>query len=320
MLRIETNQNLVDEHVEKVYENIQNRIDKVISDGGLKKKNSLNRMVLTDILDREDIIFLEFIKKETVLKKILKATPLQLLAFIKWINTKYSNGADDTKVLYKCLYNIFVTHGYNKPDNLDKFQFIKNIGLETCPYCNRSYIYTIGRNRKIKPEIDHFYPKSLYPILAISYFNLIPSCPTCNGLGAKSSQDSYALELKNPYEIEADDFKFSFEINNMNMLHPIMDKESIKIFFETQIEEHSRVFGLDLLYAENRDVVLELYLKAKHEYVKEYIDYLYSYEGLEFTDADIYRFITCVYRDDEDLHKRPLSKLIKDISQELGLI
>jgi len=316
MLRIETNQNLVDKHVEKVYENIQNRIDTIIRNGGLQNQ----KRELVSALVARDIAFLEFIKKETVLKKILKATPLQLRAFIKWINTKYPDATDDTKVLYRCLYNIFVTHGYNKPNNLNKFQFIKNIGLETCPYCNRSSIYTIGRNKMIKPEIDHFYPKSLYPILAISYFNLIPSCPTCNGLGAKSSQDSYALELKNSYEIEANDFKFSFEINNVSMLHPLMDKESIEIFFETQIEEHSRVFGLDLLYAENRDVVLELYLKAKHEYVREYIDYLYSYEGLEFTDADIYRFITCGYRDDKDLHKRPLSKLIRDISEKLGLL
>jgi len=315
MLKIETNQNLVDEHVEKVYQNIQNRIDTIIGNGGLQNQ----RRVLVSALVTSDIAFLRFIRKEKVLKKILKATPLQLRAFIKWINTTYPNGADKTKVLYKCLYNIFVNHGYNKSDNLDKFQFIKNIGLETCPYCNRSFIYTIGRNKMIKPEIDHFYPKDKYPILAISYFNLIPSCPPCNGLGAKSNQDSYALELKNPYEIEANDFKFSFEINDVSMLHPLMDKESIEIFFETQIEEHSRVFGLDLLYAENRDIVLELYLKSKHEYVKEYIDYLYSYEGLEFTDADIYRFITCGYRDDEDLHKRPLSKLIKDISQKLGL-
>jgi len=322
MLRIETNQNLADEHVEKVYENIQNRIGKVILDEGLKKKNSTNNIVLTDILDNDDIKFLEFIKKEKVLKKILKATPLQLRAFIKWINTKYPNGADKTKVLYKCLYNIFVIHGYGKPKNLnlDKFQFIKNIGLETCPYCNRSSIYTIGRNKKIKPEIDHFYPKDKYPILAISYFNLIPSCPTCNGLGAKSNKDSYALELKNPYEIEADDFKFSFKVNSVSILHPFMDKESIEIFFETQIKEHSRVFGLEFLYAEHRDVVLELYLKAKHEYVREYIDYLYSYDGLEFTDADIYRFITCGYRDDRDLHKRPLSKLTRDISDKLGLL
>ena len=315
MLRIETNQNLVDKHVEKVYENIQNRIDTIIGNGGLQNQ----KRELVSALVASDIAFLEFIKKETVLKKILKATPLQLRAFIKWINTKHPDGADDTKVLYKCLYNIFFTHGYDKPYNLDKFQFIQNIGLETCPYCNRSSIYTIGRNKKIKPEIDHFYPKSLYPILAISYFNLIPSCPTCNGLGAKSNRDSY-LKLKNPYEIEADDFKFSFEINNVSILHPLMDKESIEIFFEKEIEEHNDFFGLKFLYAEHRDVVLELYLKAKHEYVREYIDYLYSYDGLEFTDSDIHRFITCGYRDDKDLHKRPLSKLTRDISKKLGLL
>jgi len=31
-------------------------------------------------------------------------------------------------------------------------------------------------------EMDHYYPKADYPYLAISIFNLVPSCPTCNGI------------------------------------------------------------------------------------------------------------------------------------------
>ena len=313
MLRIKINNTLVDDHFTKVYVNIQTRITNIISAGKLRKKSG------DLILSSDDINFLKFIKKTKVLQRILKATPAHLKVIIQLLSIKYPNALDDTTILYKCLYNVFVDHGYNKSKNLDKFQFIKNIGLETCPYCNRSSIYTIGRNKKIKPEIDHFYPKTLYPILAISYFNLIPSCPTCNGLGAKSNQDSYVLKLKNPYEIKANDFQFSFKVNSINMLNSMIDKESIDIFFKTKILEHGKVFGLDLLYAENRDVILELYLKARHEYVREYIDYLYSYNGLEFSDEDIYRFITCGYLNDDDLHKRPLSKLIKDISTELGL-
>jgi len=48
-------------------------------------------------------------------------------------------------------------------------------------------------------------PKSIYPYLATSFYNLIPSCPRCNGFGAKGSQDSYTDELKNPYEIKDND-------------------------------------------------------------------------------------------------------------------
>jgi hypothetical protein len=46
-----------------------------------------------------------------------------------------------------------------------------------------------------------------------------------------------------------------------------------------------------------------------------------NYEGTLFkNEEDILRLITCGYVDDKDLHKRPLSKLIKDISEELELL
>ena len=74
------------------------------------------------------------------------------------------------------------------------------------------------------------------------------------------------------------------------------------------------------LYKQHRDIVLELYIKAKHQYVRKYIDYLHSYDGLTFSDDEIYRLITCGYQNETEHHKRPLSKLIKDISEELGLV
>jgi hypothetical protein len=46
-----------------------------------------------------------------------------------------------------------------------------------------------------------------------------------------------------------------------------------------------------------------------------------NYEGSLFKNReDLMRLITCGYVNDEDLHKRPLSKLIKDISEELELL
>ena len=323
MLRIKTNNSLVSDHVENLYKNIQTRITRVIKVGGLKKKNTQGDLVLAIHLSSTDIIFLNKIKKDVYLKKLISASPSQLKKIIKLIHKYYPDAEDQTKDLYKCLFNIFVNHGYEKDKNINKYEFIQNIGLGSCPYCNRNYIYTLDKNRLLKAKIDHFYPKSLYPILAVSYFNLIPSCLTCNGLGAKGSKDTFnKYPLKNPYEIEPDDFIFDYSIKSMNILNPItnIDKNSIEILFDTHIKSHSDVFGLDLLYEENRDIVIELYLKVKHEYVKQHIKYLHSYRGLKFSDEEVYRFITCGYFKDEDLHKRPMSKLIKDISIKLELI
>jgi hypothetical protein len=56
----------------------------------------------------------------------------------------------------------------------------------------------------------------------------------------------------------------------------------------------------------------------KAYYPKSYIEELKN--NFNFTDDEIYRYLFSNYKQDKDLHKRPLSKLIKDISQELGII
>ena len=62
--------------------------------------------------------------------------------------------------------------------------------------------------------------------------------------------------------------------------------------------------------------MIELICKKIH-YPKSYINELSSFG---FTKEEVYRFLFCNYQKDEDLSKRPLSKLIKDINEELGFI
>ncbi len=322
MLKITKNNYLCKEHYKHIKnaKHIKNTIKRILRDGGLYKKDA-GRMTLNSLSDT-DIQFLDKLNKNNFLQSIICIEPENISSFLQSTMITYPDIYNDSTLLYKCIYNIFVDHGYNKSVNLNKYEFIKNIGLGTCPYCNRSYIYTLDRNTNIKPEIDHFYPKDLYPILALSYYNLIPSCPTCNGLGAKSNKDTYRLNLKSPYLIESDDFKFNFKIKTLNILNPLtnIDKDSVEIFLENQILNHSNVFGLEELYKEHSDIVIELYIKAKHQYVRKYVDYLRSYNGLTFSEDEIYRLITSGYNSEDEYHKRPLSKLIKDISDELGLI
>lgn len=61
--------------------------------------------------------------------------------------------------------------------------FTKELGIDTCPYCNRQYIYTVegeDNSKDGRPEIDHFFPEAEYPYLSCSLFNFIPSCHSCN--------------------------------------------------------------------------------------------------------------------------------------------
>ena len=55
----------------------------------------------------------------------------------------------------------------------------QQLHVDICPFCNRIYTSALFRGN-IRPAFDHFYPKSVYPYLAISLFNLIPICDICN--------------------------------------------------------------------------------------------------------------------------------------------
>ena len=53
---------------------------------------------------------------------------------------------------------------------------LNSLNLSVCPYCNRQYIFGTDNNRKVGAQFDHFYSKSKYPYLALSFYNLIPVC------------------------------------------------------------------------------------------------------------------------------------------------
>ena len=259
---------------------------------------------------------LVWLEDENNLKKLIQFKPNELASLIENVYKKFPKSHYKKESLNRIFYRIFVDYGY---DNLDKLKFIQNINLGSCPYCNRNYIFNINKKGSIKPEIDHFYPKSIYPYLAVSYFNLIPSCPTCNGFGAKEGKDTfYTYPISNPYELNENDFKFSISPESIDFFNVESKKYDFNSF-EIELNGNKanlEIFKLEELYKQHKDIVLELLIKKAY-YPKSYIEELKKFG---FTEDEIYRYLLCNYKKNEDLHKRPLSKLIKDISEELGIL
>ena len=88
-----------------------------------------------------------------------------------------------------------------------------------------------------------------------------------------------------------------------------------------KVEKHIGVFNIKNLYNEHKDIVSEL-LQKRVIYSDDYLESLLDeYEGTLFKNReDLLRLITGGFIEEKDINKRPLSKLIKDISEELDLI
>lgn len=61
-------------------------------------------------------------------------------------------------------------------------------------------------------EIEHFYPKSIYPEETFNWMNFLPSCRKCNG--SKFNHDTKKEPIINPYDIEPNDV-FMYDLINI---------------------------------------------------------------------------------------------------------
>jgi len=93
-----------------------------------------------------------------------------------------------------------------------------------CPYCNEQVIQVIvnvnGLNgeseRRALLQLDHFYPQSRHPYFAVSFFNMIPGCATCNA--QLKGEKKFDIDSHfNPFNKRLDDF-FRFELDSFLLL------------------------------------------------------------------------------------------------------
>jgi|GEM_PF-919492 len=272
-------------------------------------------------------------------KKFIISDYNQQLELIKYFQkyypelTQYYKPKSSRPRIYKVIRYLFEDRLYdefssgfkydNKTKEYNAYQFVELINLKTCPYCNRNYISILQKeneyDKQTRPELDHFHPKSIYPFLAINYYNLIPSCSTCN----KLKSDDNSLDLLHPYDDCVNNINITYWLNDMKFYNVKSIKDitfesenSIEIEIENMPDKNKKIFQLERLYQEHTDIVIELILKHLH-YPESYINELALFG---YSKEEIYRFIFSNYLNEENLSKKPLSKLTKDIAEELNLL
>lgn len=320
MVPLQVNKSIAELHYQNIKMNLLNQIERILNDGGIQKRPRGRATSIIEFSDQlEDDLELFISDPENNLKPLITLNADLLESKIDDLTIQrpnYLNKWHDDNLILK---NIFIDNSYDSK-SFNKWDFINTINIDTCPYCNRNYIYTAKKNKEIKPQIDHFYPKVKYPILGLSYFNLIPSCQSCNGFGAKEENDPLDVGLINPYLLNINDFVFTHKIKNIAIINPLVGKSDVEVHFKSALQGHLDIFNLKDLYELHNDHALELIIKKRIKYSKKYRDYLSSYKGLQFSKTEIDRMILGNYALEKEQHKRPLSKLYQDLGKELGLI
>lgn len=277
---------------------------------------------IIDKFDKATKRFFKWFVDDGGLIELAYAKPDKLRELIFSIETDYPDVSRKKSNLYENVYHAFVKIGYE--NDLNKEMFLKMLGLTCCPYCNRAYVQTVrvkGGKKAVKAEIDHFFSKEKYPYLALSLYNLIPSCSLCNGYAGKHDSDAVAEALINPYEIEDEDLRFTFNVNNINDYYSNYHRAiEVKLNPSPRFEANMRMFNLQELYEHHADHVAELVHKSKIRYPNTYREFMTAACPVSITREELNRLIVGNYADEADLHRRPLAKMYGDIARELNLI
>lgn len=234
------------------------------------------------------------------------------------------------------LEKVFNYEGNNQREKITPF-FTKNFIFRTCFYCNKDFInnFEENTNKLVSTfQLDHFYDKGTYSYLALSFYNLIPSCPTCNSSKVKGSKNTFEHDSKvgkfqNETCIAPNDKKFDFHQkvkfkllldDSCKNLH-INSKDDIDINlkenYSDMYDKYIEIFKLNERYKAHKDIVFDMIQKAEL-YPESRLKELQDLTGIPFQQIkkDIFNLID----ENEDLSKQPFSKLIVDMSKELGIL
>ena len=236
----------------------------------------------------------------------------------KRVNQIYCNVFDELRRIFR--YDSFSKK--RKGDSYDLYILSEKIDIPTCVYCNRMYTKTVIDENKEKinrPVFDHWFPKSKYPLLALSFYNLIPSCNICNS-SIKGDKDFSLDDLYHPYynhrPSSGKELKFTFNYDHKDYNNFKFKIDSLNKF----TKDSADALALEEIYKAHEDEIKDL-RNIRDAYSENYIESIEKHILKKHMGRDeIYRLAFGSHLDDAKHDRRPLSKMKKDILKELGII
>lgn len=260
-------------------------------------------------------------------ERILKGKPDELVE----VNKEYKAYCNQhrCKNITKGLKGIFnykrFSNKHTKP--YCAFDLAAKLDVRVCPYCNRQYTFTVvttGQNIS-RPEFDHFFSQEKHPLLALSFYNLVPSCKICNSTLKHKKQFSldkfvhpyaHGFESSVKFNYHAKDSRSAIGLGtNMEITVTVDDSHALAEQFNNNVQ----VFKLKEVYQGHRDIVAELVRKfymTDGRYLETLFRSFPQIGGYE----ELYRLAFGNYFNIADMDQRILAKLTKDIVGHLDFI
>lgn len=238
-------------------------------------------------------------------------------------NLKSLASLKKTKNIIESIFN----YKGNLSDNpKNSYWLAKKIQRNTCVYCNRLYIFTVEDastgNHITRPVFDHWFPKSEYPLLSMSLFNLIPSCTICN-TSLKGQQSLSIDRYFHPYIHDDIEHRTTFRVSFTDEPEP---EWTIKLGCGNSVKAKNtlELFGLNEIYASHGNLEVNDIMRFYEAYPPDYITHLFNSVLKEsknkMTKADVFRFFFGTEMESDKFLDRPLSKMKYDILKSLGVI
>lgn len=211
---------------------------------------------------------------------------------------------------YNTLYKAYKQISKRMVDGMKlNVMLIRETGLTVCPYCNREYINC--RSKKAAgAQLDHFYPRSKYPVFSVCLYNLVPVCGNCNRLKSR-----HVMRLASPFDENIDwdnNIRFSYELVDLNKKRiTITAKESVKQNIDTMcIEEAYQIHDVEVDELLNK---FQMYSRTQFEEFKHILS------QAEMTESEMKQMVFGTRITEGDMKKKPLGRMFRDLERELGI-
>lgn len=290
--------------------------DCIYCNSNIKRRKSLN----SDFADMFD---------DTIIETLIKGNPQELIKQNRILEQNFVNAGYSVSAFKTEAKKLFLISGFRgwfrNKDEYDlkekwNYKLARLLDNHSCTYCNREYIFVYENSsggKGMVPQFDHWYSKSDFPLLSISFYNLIPSCATCNSIKSKAKFN--LTDHLHPYVDKdiSNSFRFTYK---MRVSHdPIISFVNNKTG-NYKPSKTVLALNLPLIYKGHSFKELKDLYDLRFKYSDNYLDILLKKtfsKKLRISEQEKYRLIFGIELDDKNYHKRIFSKFKSDIIEKL---